>query len=134
MSNRIRELRKEKKLTQEELGVLLGVKRTTITGYEIGQIDPSSDKLVKLSELFGVTADYLLGRTAIRNPKESGSVDVAVKLRQIIDSLSEVEIRFDGMVLNDMQREILEDFLMVALRSMKALQAGTIRAGRKHKV
>lgn len=122
MSNRIRELRKEKKLTQEELGVLLGAKRTTITGYEIGQIDPPKDKLVKLSELFGVTADYLLGRTAIRNPKESGSVDVAVKLRQIIDSLSSAEARFDGMVLKGEQKEVLEELLLAAMRCTKILQ------------
>lgn len=131
MANRIKELREEKRLTQIELSELIGVKRSTIGAYESGRIDPSSDKLVKLSEFFGVTADYLLERTSIKNRKEAGSVDVAVKLRQIIDSLSSAEARFDGMGLNDMQREILEDFLMVALRSMKALQAGNYKSGKK---
>jgi len=61
--NRIRELRQEKGWTQTQLGARVGMAKTTISGYEKGdhQVDP--EMICKLCDLFGCTADYLLGRS-----------------------------------------------------------------------
>ena len=59
--NRIKELRKERDMTQEELGELLGVKRATVSKYENEQMAPSIDVLKKLSEIFSVSINYILG-------------------------------------------------------------------------
>ena len=59
--NRIKELRKERDMTQEELGELLGVKRATVSKYENDQMAPSIDVLKKLSEIFSVSINYILG-------------------------------------------------------------------------
>ena len=59
---RIRRLRKEKLLSQEELGKLLGVSKVSVSGYENGTRTPSIDILTKLVDVFSVSADYILGR------------------------------------------------------------------------
>ncbi|MDS1004755.1 helix-turn-helix transcriptional regulator [Clostridium sporogenes] len=64
--DRLKELREEKEMTQEELGKLLNVSRQTVSGYEAGAIEPSISNLVKLADIFNVSLDYLLGRTKER--------------------------------------------------------------------
>ena len=64
---RLRTLRKNCRITANELGGFLGVSGPQITRYETGQNDMPTENLVKLSELFQVSADYLLGRAD--NPK-----------------------------------------------------------------
>jgi transcriptional regulator with XRE-family HTH domain len=65
---RLRELREEKGLTQEEFGVLMGLAKSTISQYENGTREPNITNLNKFAEFFGVSIDYLLGRTEVRNP------------------------------------------------------------------
>lgn len=59
--SRLREARKEKKLTQGELGTLLGVEKSTISKYEVGTNSVDVETLVKLCIKLDVSADYLLG-------------------------------------------------------------------------
>lgn len=59
---RLRELRKENRLSQEKLGKILGVSKVSISGYESGNRIPSLDILNKILDFFGISADYLLGR------------------------------------------------------------------------
>ena len=70
MDNRIRELRKEKGITQIELAKLLNVSDRSVGFYETGERDPDTDTLKKLASYFDVSIDYLLGHSDIRNPKE----------------------------------------------------------------
>lgn len=58
---RLRELRKKCGLTMKELGATLGVAESTISQYETGKRQPDYEMLLRLSELFGVSVDYLLG-------------------------------------------------------------------------
>ena len=59
---RLRELRKENKMSQEDLGKLLGVTKVSISGYENGTRVPSLEILQGILDVFGVSADFLLGR------------------------------------------------------------------------
>ena len=59
---RLRELRKENKMSQDDLGKLLGVSKVSVSGYENGTRIPSLDILNGMLDVFGVSADYLLGR------------------------------------------------------------------------
>ena len=59
---RLRELRKDKNLSQEDLGKILGVTKVSISGYEKGTRLPSMDVLNGILDVFMVPADYLLGR------------------------------------------------------------------------
>ena len=61
LEKRLRELRLEHQLTQQDLGEALGIDRTSYTYYERGKTSPSPASLCKLSRLYNVTVDYLLG-------------------------------------------------------------------------
>jgi len=62
---RLRQLRKERKLTQSELGEKVNVTKVSISGYESGNRTPDTDTLQRLADYFEVSTDYLLGRTDI---------------------------------------------------------------------
>lgn len=64
---KIKLLRKENGLTQLELGDKLGLSKANISKYESNVHEPSIETLNKLSDLFNVSVDYLLGRTNVRN-------------------------------------------------------------------
>jgi len=62
-AERIRELRIEHGLTQEEVGKIIGVKRYAVYSYEKGRACPEMKGLVALADYFDVSMDYLAGRT-----------------------------------------------------------------------
>ena len=62
-AERIRELRLERGLSQEALGAVVGVKRYSIYSYENGRNYPEMRGLIALADYFGVSMDYLAGRT-----------------------------------------------------------------------
>lgn len=59
--NTIKELRTEAGMTQEELGMLLNVQNAAVSKYESGKIPLTGETLLKLSKIFNVSTDYLLG-------------------------------------------------------------------------
>lgn len=63
LPERIKKLRQSMNLPQEQLARLLGVDRSTISSYESNMRQPSLDTLLRIADVFGVTTDYLLGRT-----------------------------------------------------------------------
>lgn len=65
--NRLKELRKEHCLTQNDLGRILSITQRSISRFETGETFPTEEVLNKIADLFDVSTDYLLGRTNIRN-------------------------------------------------------------------
>ena len=59
--NRIRELRKKSRLSQQALADQIGVFRNTISNWETGYSQISLENAKNVAEYFGVTIDYLLG-------------------------------------------------------------------------
>ncbi|OHY29209.1 transcriptional regulator [Streptococcus parauberis] len=87
---RLKKLRKEKGLTQKELGERLGVKQNTFTNWENGKREPNLSTILKLAEILETTTDDLLGYTilSVNQPVVSLSeIDVAN-----IDKLSMTEL------------------------------------------
>ena len=82
---RLRELRKDSKMSQEDLGKLLGVTKVSISGYENGTRIPSLDILHGILDVFGISADYLLGR-------ELNVVCEDDQVRTMLLSTSDIEI------------------------------------------
>lgn len=60
LAEKIQQLRKRSDLSQEQLADKLGISRQSISKWESKQSTPEIDKIVQLSEIFGVTTDYLL--------------------------------------------------------------------------
>lgn len=57
MENRIRELRREKKLTQEELSIRVGVSRQSVVAIERGKYNPSLDLAFKIAKEFDLSIE-----------------------------------------------------------------------------
>ena len=64
---RIKEVRKQRNITQLKLAMDLHTTQNTISRYESGEREPGISELVKLADYFGVSVDYLLERT--ENPE-----------------------------------------------------------------
>lgn len=64
---RLVKLRKELNLTQEDFAQKIGYTRTAISAWEIGRNEPSNSDTVKIADFFGVSTDYLLGKSDVRN-------------------------------------------------------------------
>lgn len=71
--NRIKQLRKEKGITQIRLSIELEVSQETISAYEKGKYFPSAAILIKLRDIFGVSIDYILGLSDVRYDSISSS-------------------------------------------------------------
>ncbi|MEC0092636.1 helix-turn-helix domain-containing protein [Paenibacillus macquariensis] len=61
--NRIAELREGRQWTQEELSQSIGITRASLSHYEKNRRKPDFEILTKLADVFGVSIDYLIGRT-----------------------------------------------------------------------
>lgn len=59
---RLREVRKSKKLTQQQIADEIGVNRGSYSNWEKGKREPSFENLIKLADLLEVTLDWLFGR------------------------------------------------------------------------
>ena len=68
MLDKLLELRKSRNITQQRLAVDLGIDQASISSYEGGKYLPTVEVLVKLADYFGVSTDYLLGLSEIKNP------------------------------------------------------------------
>ena len=65
--NKIKQLRKEKKLTQEELAEKIGISKRTLANWEDGVSSIKENKLKILCEIFGVDMPYMLGYNNVKN-------------------------------------------------------------------
>lgn len=61
MYKRIRDLREDKDLSQDAVAKILSVSQSTYSRYESGYLDIPSEILIKLSEFYKVSTDYILG-------------------------------------------------------------------------
>ncbi len=61
IDKRIRELRLENNLNQTELALLCSVKQSCVSKWERGETYPDPETIILLTEIFKVSADYLLG-------------------------------------------------------------------------
>ncbi len=97
IGQRIRDLRKQKRMSQTELAKLAGVSQTTVTAWETGKAEPSSSAVSKLADIFNVTTDYLLGRP---DKQETKKDDVEL-------SDDDVIMTWRGQPLSDEDRELI---------------------------
>lgn len=69
MYQRIRDMREDRDLKQRQVAEFLNCSQQVYSNYELGQRDIPTDVLIRLSEYYGVSVDYLLGLT--NNPKRN---------------------------------------------------------------
>lgn len=67
-TQRMEDLRKDRDMTQEEVAEKIGMKREQYRRYETGQNEVKASFIIKICELYNVSADYLLGFTNKKTP------------------------------------------------------------------
>lgn len=109
--NRIKILREEFNFTQQDLANKLECSKSVIGLYESETRKPSMEILLKLSEIFNCSIDYILGKSDIRNPEKTQE-----------DPLGLAKIGFSMKDYNpptDKQREQLAELIKVVLKDNK---------------
>lgn len=78
-AKRLREERNRLGLLQKEMAAKLNMPPNTYNGYETGKRLPDMETVSKIADILGVSVDYLLGRTDVRNPyeKDEGITTIA---------------------------------------------------------
>lgn len=87
--NRIKFLREENNMLQDDLAKILNVTQKTISNYENEARDIPTEYLKILSEYFNCSIDYILGKSNIRNPEQVNIDDVDVAFATGVKGLNE---------------------------------------------
>lgn len=127
---RLKKLRKEARITQEEMAKYLGINRATYSGYERDIIMPPFDKIKAISDKFNVSIDYLMGSTNFRHhddvvvKKPNDITDIGVSIETLLDDLKDKTNAYniDGVQLDDDSRDLLISSLENSQKLLKLIK------------
>jgi len=121
LSKRLKKLRKERKLSQKKLAKELNLSPSTIAMYETNKRNPDSETLEKMSDLFNVSIDYLLGLT-----DERSSADKIKKALtddpELSDAWEKISKREDLQLLFKQTKDMDESSIRQVIRIIKAIE------------
>ena len=86
-ADRLKELRAKNHLTQSHLGEMCGVSNVSIYKWETGRVEPDISNIKRLSEIFGVSVDYLIGASDEPQKQES-QTDERLQILNELNGLS----------------------------------------------
>ena len=89
---KLKEFRKMKKLSQQQVADKIGINQKTYSNYENGQAEPSIEKLIKLARLFGVSVDTLIGNDADIIDLTTLDEDRKFVVKKVSRELNDVEV------------------------------------------
>ncbi len=112
-------MRQEQKWTQAELGQKLGLKDSAISKYESGSLQLSGDLLIQLADIFGVSTDFILGRTKYRHYENTSH-----EPGSIVDMLSRGDLSLIAGYANlsEAGKARLADYVQVLQKAEEAEQ------------
>ena len=118
---RLKELRKQNKLTQQQLAEMLGVTQAALSGWENEKFGIDNGSLLKCAKIFDVSVDYLLGRQ--EQLPELNSKDKR-EIQEILDDteqqlLSQDGLMFDGSPATD---EDVQKIIMAMKMGMEMIK------------
>lgn len=107
IAKRLKELRKEKKLSQVEVANLLDMSKTGYAGYEQDTSKPPIDTLIFLAEFYNVSTDYLLGITDIKYNQDEINFFNELKEKNIDQLIKEYNMTLGDEALDEKEERIL---------------------------
>jgi transcriptional regulator with XRE-family HTH domain len=123
---RLKALRKEHRMLQKDLAILLDLSSDTIAKYERNQRTPNPDTLQKISDIFGVSLDYLLCKTD--NPLNQTELEVLGDIgvsSEDINSIIDALIDKHGVVIGDVRYSKKElESLIAMIQTLKKWDGG----------
>lgn len=120
-AQRLKQLRSEKHVTQDDVATFLGITRPAYTAYESGNREPDDKTKVKLANYFGVSVDYLVGnsnRKHYYDLTEKNKKDIGLEVEEVLSGMTG-GINFYGEPMTDEGREKLKASLEMALELSK---------------
>lgn len=120
---KLKELRESKGLSQAALAKELHITQGAIGNWESGTREPNIEMINKLSEYFGVSVDYLLGRDELSVSVDSNkdNIDIQDRLNMVLSELDNGAL-FNGEPLDPDSRELMAASIERTLRIAKELQ------------
>jgi transcriptional regulator with XRE-family HTH domain len=109
LGTRIKDLRTERGLTQQDIATKLGMGRSNFGHIENDRVTPSSEDLQKLADILHTTTDYLLGREALAAIPEWATYKDKRDFKQLLEE--DGEIMFDGVPMSTDDRRRVMDVL-----------------------
>lgn len=99
LSTRLKQLRQEKHLKQEQVALLVGVTKSAVSAWELDMRQPSYEALIRLAELYRVSTDYLLGRTNDRSLDLSGLTTAEITIiSELVSSMTAKNKRLEDFL------------------------------------
>ena len=98
LGDKILQLRKQNGWSQEELAAQLGVSRQSVSKWESGTSIPDLERILKISQIFGVSTDYLL-----KDEMEEASEEVKFVIEEEEESLRKVSLEEAGEYLEEIK-------------------------------
>lgn len=92
-SQRLKKLRAEKGVVQKDVANYLNITTSAYGFYEQGKRVPDTEIMIKLSDYFNVSLDYLLGKTDIRNYTDDPNITIALHSDTDYDDLPDEAIK-----------------------------------------
>jgi transcriptional regulator with XRE-family HTH domain len=126
LSCRMRDLRKERHLTQAQLAKIIDVSHSTLSQYESGSRRPNYQLILKLSDVFGVSIDYLLGKSQTR--LGAGAQYGTALLPQEILLLDQIKAKDPQLIEIVCQAASIPGSELVRLRKLTAVFVNSLRA------
>lgn len=119
--DKLKELRRKHGLTQQQLADVLGVVRSTVSGYENGTIEPKQHTLTKLADYFQVSFDELIVLDHILDYQIFDNYDVEKHINKIISNIQDVTCNptINNKSLNMAQRKMVTEMLMSVLKVLE---------------
>jgi transcriptional regulator with XRE-family HTH domain len=117
---RIKQLRKEHKLRQEDLAKLISKTRSAVAGWEAEGKEPDHETLTLLSNIFNVSIDFLLGKDEAQEELDSSESDnIEQEYKEALDYLEQfvIEMKNRGYDYSDKSREELANLFVKLLRA-----------------
>lgn len=110
-SNKVKRIKKEKELTQAELSKLLNCSLSKIAMLETSKREPVKEDLLRISEFFNVSVDYLLGKTSIENYITTDEISKIIKSYESLPKEAQEHINsYIEFLVDRYKNEYLEQF------------------------
>ena len=111
LHERLKQLRKEKKLTQKELAIALNIPYRTLLNWELNTRKPSYENMIKMQEFFNVSGAYLRGETDIKEAMTWDDPEIMDEVeKQLISSMKALSNL--AIVQTDANKKILFNFFV----------------------
>lgn len=123
LGNRIKLLRDNRGIGQQELCDFLKIEQSTLANYENDRRTPKPEMISKIADYFGTTTDYLLGRTSNKNIEPKDKISIALNEdEELLEFWNDLKDREELKLLFKQTRELDKTTIQQVMRIIKAIE------------